>query len=101
MSEQISMQDFLKYYHTSPNTFWVHGSVTSFVDDIISDGLLIRALDFPTVVQGVEPNEYEWYEPRGEGKSANVVIEIPKKVIEKLSAEGKPISQANVFAEIC
>lgn len=83
-----------------------HGTVSSFLEDILKDGLLVRSKDFPTVrfsrdFKNSSRLDYEWCEPRGKGESANVFLQVPKEVIEKIKEKGLPLSQETIFDEIC
>ena len=48
--ENISVSDVQKYCESCSDGLLVHGTVSSLVDDIIKEGLLVRAKDFPTVL---------------------------------------------------
>ena len=101
------VERYLGYRQSLGDKILVHGTVSTFVDDIAKEGMLVRSKDFPTVhPDGVFTGsqsmlEYEWYEPRGNGENANVFLQVPKEVIEAINNKGLPLSQETIFDEIC
>ena len=107
--ENISVSDVQKYCESCSDGLLVHGTVSSLVDDIIKEGLLVRAKDFPTVLEsnggllkdGTQITEYTWYEPRAEGESVALIIKVPISIIKDIHKKGLPLTQDNIFDVIC
>lgn len=109
MDQDIKVSDVQNYCENCKDGLLVHGTVSSFVGDILKDGLLIRAKDFPTVLSsnagmigdGTPITEYTWYEPRGNGESVSLIIQVPAKVLKDIKSKGLPLTQKNIFDVIC
>jgi len=109
MDTNIKVSDVQNYYKNCNNGLLVHGTVSSQIEDILKDGLLVREKDFPTVLSsncgylkdGTPITEYTWYEPRAEGESVALVIEVPAEILDEIKRKGLPLSQKNIFDVIC
>lgn len=108
--ENINVSDVQKFFETGTGNYVVHGSVSTCVDDILKDGLLIRSTDFPTVVStdggriahdNTLITEYEWCEPRSEGENVAIIINVPLDVIQTIQQKGLKVTQKNIFDIIC
>ncbi len=109
MYKDIKVSDVQNYYENCNDGLLVHGTVSSQIEDILKDGLLVREKDFPTVLSsncgylkdGTPITEYTWYEPRAEGESVALVIEVPAEILDEIKRKGLPLSQKNIFDVIC
>lgn len=109
MEKDIKVSEIQQYYNNCKDGLLVHGTVSTVVDDVLKDGLLIKAKDHPTVLSsiggflkdGTPLTEYEWCEPRKDGENVAIVIQVPTEILESIKEKGLPLSQKNIFDEIC
>jgi len=109
MDQKIEVSDVQNYCENCTDGLLVHGTVSSYVNDILQEGLLIRAKDFPTVLSsscgllkdGTPITEYTWYEPRAEGESVSLILQVPAEILNEIKSKGLPLTQKNIFDVIC
>lgn len=108
--KNLNVSDVQKFFEANNGHYVVHGSVSTFVEDILKYGLLVRSTDFPTVVSTCDGyisnttipiTEYEWCEPRAEGENVSIIINIPLDVFHTLQQKNLKTTQKNIFDIIC